>query len=214
MKREFINASTCNSIPTLAASQVVQAPYERVKVRKVSTNAKTESYGRTSNRRHILAAVTMILCGLNLGCSPSKSSTTDSRMMAAAAEAEAAEAEMAALQLKGTGLSSGSKKSATSKSASRHKVVKQRAPAAAKTARGEVAYIVQVGSFKVKENADQVMAKIKAEGLPVSMRTSTTASGAALYVVRFEPTPSMSEAESFKSKAKDLVGAEAAILNR
>ena len=171
---------------------------------------------------HWAAGATLLFSISVMGCSLSKSPSTDSRMMEAAAEAEAAEAELAAMQGKDSGLtrqaggSKGSKSSSTSKSASVRKVkIDQRAPAAAtKADRGEVAYVVQVGSYKVKENADQVLAKIKAEGLPVAIKTSTAPSGVELYVVRFEPTPSKSEAEAFKSKAKDLVGAEAAILSR
>ncbi len=182
----------------------------------------TESTKGPFHVGHWIAGATLLLSISVTGCSPSKSPSTDSRMMEAAAEAEAAEAELAAMQGKGSGLtgkasgSKGAPRSATSKSASVRKgKADQRAPAAAtKADRGEVAYIVQVGSYKMKENADQVLAKIKAEGLPVAMKTSTTPSGVELYVVRFEPTPSKSEAESFKSKAKDLVGAEAAILSR
>lgn len=181
----------------------------------------TSGTKKPSNVGQWVAGATLLVSLMVVGCSPSKSPNTDSRMMEAAAEAEAAEAELAALQGKGSGLAGqsggakGSKRSSTSKSASVRKAKQdQRAPAATKADRGEVAYIVQVGSYKMKENADQVLAKIKAEGLPVSMKTSTTPSGVELYVVRFEPTPSKSEAESFKSKAKDLVGAEAAILSR
>ena len=137
--------------------------------------------------------------------------------MAAAAEAEAAEAELSQYHARGTGLSNEKKqevKPSSKKSPVRNAKAEDRSPAAATVSRRETAYVVQVGSYKMKDNAERVHAKIKAEGLPVTIKSKTAPSGDEMYLVRFEPTPSQKEAESFKSKAKEIVGADAAILNR
>lgn len=80
-----------------------------------------------------------------------------------------------------------------------------RKPAAAK----EMVYVVQFGAFKVKENAEKYLAKLKGEGLPVMMKPLHHSKNGDMFVVRLEPTPNRAEAEQVMAKAqkeKSLAG--------
>ena len=81
-----------------------------------------------------------------------------------------------------------------------------------KKASGDSAYIVQVGTFKLEENANKIEAKLKSAGLPVFIKKIEN-SGATLYAVRIEPTPNRSEAEKFVSSVKAATGEASLILS-
>ena len=84
---------------------------------------------------------------------------------------------------------------------------------ASKTADRESIYVVQVGTFRVEANAKKVLEKLKAAGLPAFQKRIERGKENVLYAVRFEPTPSKTEAEKFVESAKSLTGQNAMILS-
>jgi cell division septation protein DedD len=73
-----------------------------------------------------------------------------------------------------------------------------RKPASAK----EMVYVVQFGAFKVKENAEKYLAKLKGDGFPVMMKPLHHSKNGDMFVVRLEPTPNRAEAEQIMAKAQ------------
>jgi cell division septation protein DedD len=158
-------------------------------------------------RLTVLVATTMVIGSISAalmvsGCSadtaksieqPTAQSKTASEK--AAAEAEAAEEEFAKA------------KNSKSDSAQRHVASVHK-----KKASGDQAYIVQVGTFAVEENANKIALKLKAAGLPVFTKKIERANGL-LYAVRIEPTPNRSEAEKFVSSVKAATGEASLILS-
>ena len=67
-------------------------------------------------------------------------------------------------------------------------------------------YVVQVGAFKVKENADRLLAQLKAQGFSAEIHTINHSKNGILHVVRMQPTADRSEAhamvESLKAKTQ------------
>ena len=61
-------------------------------------------------------------------------------------------------------------------------------------------YTVQLGAFKVKENAEKLTAKLKTEGFPVMMVNKEDQKG--LFIVHLEPTPNKNEAEKWQTDLK------------
>ncbi len=57
-------------------------------------------------------------------------------------------------------------------------------------------YVVQVGAFKVKENAEKLQAKLQTAGYQVGMHTIEHSKNGTLHLVQFEPTPNRAEAET------------------
>lgn len=75
-----------------------------------------------------------------------------------------------------------------------------REPASVKhheTAAGQRTWTVQLGAFKVKENAQKLTAKLKEGGFPVMMRSKDD-----LYLVHLEPTPNKEEAQKWQTDLK------------
>lgn len=156
----------------------------------------------------------------------------DSTMEANAAEAEAAEAEVAKLKAgeadKGTAHEQagheqaehelkGKKSEKTAQHAGKkdqshkapdHKTAEHKTPAAkthrepASSAKNNV-YIVQIGAFHVKANAERLHGKLKADGFPVMMREMNHSKNGLLYLVRMEPTPNRHEAETMVASIKE-----------
>lgn len=83
----------------------------------------------------------------------------------------------------------------------------------AKKAGAESIFIVQVGTFKVEENAKKITEKLKSAGLPVVQKKIERDNGTVLYAVRFEPTPNRGEAEKFVSSVKAATGESSLILS-
>jgi cell division septation protein DedD len=81
---------------------------------------------------------------------------------------------------------------------------KQRKPAS----RGGV-WVVQVGAFKQKENAEKLHEKLKAAGYPVILQTLEHSRNGELHLVRFEPVNEKSQAQSALEKfvAKEAINA-------
>jgi cell division septation protein DedD len=63
-------------------------------------------------------------------------------------------------------------------------------------------WTVQLGAFKVKENAAKLTAKLKTDGFPAMMREMNHSKNGELYVVHLEPTPNKSEAEKWQTDLK------------
>lgn len=98
---------------------------------------------------------------------------------------------------------------ATEHKTAEHKaVVEKREPASAHetkhkaVASGERVYTVQLGAFRVKENAEKLTAKLKGEGFPVLMVGKEGSKSGELYLVHLEPTPNRSEAEKWQTDLK------------
>lgn len=84
---------------------------------------------------------------------------------------------------------------------------------ASKTDKNESVYVVQVGTFRVESNAKKVLEQLKAAGLPAIQKRIERDQNTVLYAVRFEPTPSKTEAEKFVESAKSLTGQKAMIMS-
>lgn len=63
-------------------------------------------------------------------------------------------------------------------------------------------WTVQLGAFKVKENAEKLAAQLKTSGFPVMMREMNHSKNGELFVVHLEPTPNKSEAEKWQTDLK------------
>jgi cell division protein FtsN len=63
-------------------------------------------------------------------------------------------------------------------------------------------WTVQLGAFKMKENAEKLTAKLKTDGFPVMMREMNHSKNGELYLVHLEPTPNKTEAEKWQSDLK------------
>jgi cell division septation protein DedD len=61
---------------------------------------------------------------------------------------------------------------------------------------GGGSYVVQVGAFKVKENAEKLQAKLKEAGYKVETQTVEHSKNGLLHLVRFEATTNRAEAET------------------
>ena len=67
---------------------------------------------------------------------------------------------------------------------------------------GDRVYTVQLGAFRVKENAAKLTEKLKSAGFPVMMVNKEGSKSGELYLVHLEPTPNKSEAEKWQSDLK------------
>lgn len=63
-------------------------------------------------------------------------------------------------------------------------------------------WVVQLGAFRVKENAEKLTAKLKTGGFPVIMHPLNHSKNGQLYVVALEPTPNRTEAQKWQSDLK------------
>ena len=63
-------------------------------------------------------------------------------------------------------------------------------------------WVVQLGAFRVKENAEKLTAKLKTGGYPVIMHPLNHSKNGQLYVVALEPTPNRTEAQKWQSDLK------------
>jgi len=166
------------------------------------------------------AFVIAMLATVN-GCSQSDRST-DAReevITQNALEAEAADANLAVKKLEpAKGKVSPEKIAKATKTESSKKAAKDlqkgkseipselRKPAAA-VAGGT--YVVQVGAFKVRENADKLREKLAKAGYNVEAQTVEHRQNGTLHLVRFQPTTNRAEAETLiedLSSKQDLRG--------
>ncbi len=159
-----------------------------------------DSVKSPSKLKFSVFCLAIAIAAMGTGCSDSGSTEThdssanaaNADSMKAVAEAEAAEEEFAK--------NKSAKRSIASTKGSRKK------PS------GESIYIVQVGTFKLEENAKRIEAKLKSAGLPVFQK-KIEREGATFYAVRIEPTPNRTEAEKFVSSIKAATGESSLILS-
>ncbi|MDZ4081462.1 MAG: SPOR domain-containing protein [Bdellovibrionales bacterium] len=77
----------------------------------------------------------------------------------------------------------------------------------------ESIYLVQVGTFKVEQNATKILEKLKSAGLPAFQKKIERPNGETFFAVRIEPTPNRTEAEKFLASAKEATGQMPLILS-
>jgi cell division septation protein DedD len=87
------------------------------------------------------------------------------------------------------------------------KTVEHREPASAHETKhsaiqSQRVYTVQLGAFRVKENAAKLTQKLKGAGFPVLMVNKDGSKSGDLYLVHLEPTPNKNEAEKWQSDLK------------
>lgn len=75
-------------------------------------------------------------------------------------------------------------------------------------------YIVQVGAFRIKDNALKLEEKLKGSGFPVRMKEVNHSKNGLLYVVQFEPTPNRDEADAWRSQVKAKASLESQLVSR
>jgi cell division septation protein DedD len=138
------------------------------------------------------------------GCTPSDHGTEgrSDTLSQNAAEAEAAEAKLANAEQPEKAPSKDQKTAANetnvkpgANSVSKEKSATDKTPRHPANAAGGV-YVVQVGAFKNKENAEKLQEKLKAAGYPVEMHTVDHSKNGVLHLVRFLPTANRADAET------------------
>jgi cell division septation protein DedD len=70
------------------------------------------------------------------------------------------------------------------------------------TGSSSAVWVVQLGAFRVKENAEKLTQKLKTGGYPVIMQPLNHSKNGQLYVVALEPTPNKAEAKKWQSDLK------------
>lgn len=168
-------------------------------INKASEDKMNSQYNMTS--RLAQAVIASLATGfLTLGlvaCDTSKSTQASKTGSASKSEAEIAQAALDA-------------------EAAEEELTRTRKPASksgSKADKRESVYVVQVGTFRVEANAKKVLEQLKAAGLPAFQKRIERGQENILYTVRFEPTPSKTEAEKFVESAKSLTGQNAMILS-
>lgn len=146
----------------------------------------------------VTAVAIVSLATMNACTSSDQSTQGHEAMIQNAQDAEQAEAQLgqkpAVPEAKMAAKSEGkSHKNAQHKSeASAHS--SGRAPA---SAAGGV-FVVQIGAFKMKENAEKLQAKLKEAGYPVELHSIEHSKNGLLHLVRFAPTQNRSDAETLQ----------------
>ncbi|MES2856986.1 MAG: SPOR domain-containing protein [Bdellovibrionota bacterium] len=64
------------------------------------------------------------------------------------------------------------------------------------------AYVVQVGAFRVKENAERLNTKLQGSGYKSNLTAINHSKNGSLYIVHLEPAPTRAEADQWASKLK------------
>jgi cell division septation protein DedD len=157
-----------------------------------------------------IAAVIVVSITTINGCTPSDQSTEgrDEEISQNALEAEKAEAQLANAPKEGAETKTAQKDAPKeTKKAELKKTVAAAAPAHGttktdekKSATRSVAsaggvYVVQVGAFKIKENAEKLQAKLKSAGYQVELESIEHSKNGHLHLVRL-PSQSRAEAET------------------
>ncbi|HVK60143.1 MAG TPA: SPOR domain-containing protein [Bdellovibrionales bacterium] len=152
--------------------------------------------------RRIAVGVVSVVASVSLvfvvGCVPEKKKTTSSHTSIEknALDAEQAELEMAAN-------AAHDRKPASAK---KHEKVAKAKKSVEKTQRQPAAftgdYVVQVGAFKVKENAERLNTRLQGEGFKTSMRAINHSKNGELYLVHLNPTKDRSEADTWAAELK------------
>lgn len=172
-----------------------------------------KAIGKTMVVPGVGAALVITLSTMN-GCSQSDRSTEsrDEVIAQNAAEAEADEEKMAAPKAEEKtekAEKSKSKKTAKAEPKAEHKAEQKAehkaeqktaaAPAQHETRKPAAAggvFVVQVGAFKVKENAEKLQEKLAKAGYHVEMQVVDHSKNGTLHLVRFQPVTNRAEAET------------------
>lgn len=173
----------------------------------------------------VLAAASCALVTLTFasGCSEEnhRPALARSTMEQNAREAEEADNVLSSEKSESHGDTKASKKKAgkaastkTAKTAStkttKSKAKAERTPASAASS----VYVVHVGAFRVKENAERMFEKVKGAGFPSTMRQMNHSKNGDLYVVALEPTPNKTEAETWMNDLKSKVAIQSHMVKR
>lgn len=75
-------------------------------------------------------------------------------------------------------------------------------------------FVVQIGAFKEKTNAENIYAKLKEEGFPVVMRALNHAKSGLLFVVHLSPFATRNEADEWQGKFEQKTGMKTQIITR
>ena len=76
----------------------------------------------------------------------------------------------------------------------------------------ENVYVVQIGAFRVKANAEKLNEKLKSEGYPVVLQSLDHSSNGQLFLVRLNPIENRREAETMRMNLKAKVDIDSMIL--
>ncbi len=167
------------------------------------------------------AFLALVVCGVMPLSSCNNNGDQSGYMQSSSAESNAKEAELAEQEFadlaskESAGEDTSAKRHTARKTASvaakvtaknakspRKPASKEIAKAVHVEGRGAAVYTVQLGAFKVKENAAKLAAKLKQDGFPAIMRPSVKSSGE-FYLVHLEPTPNKTEAEKWQIDLKE-----------
>lgn len=77
---------------------------------------------------------------------------------------------------------------------------------------GAVVYVVQAGAFKLKENAEGFHNRLKNSGFPVFLHQLNHSKNGPLFLVRFEPTKSVEEANARIKSLKEKSAVDAQLI--
>ena len=75
-----------------------------------------------------------------------------------------------------------------------------------------VVYVVQIGAFKIKENADKLHTQLKTAGYPVVIKPGTGSKSSSFHLVRLEPTTNKDEAQQMLETLKTKENLQPALL--
>ena len=135
-------------------------------------------------------------------------------MIQNAAEAEAAEAKMAEASVPDAKKVEAKKPEAQPKQEKpKAHVAEAKAKPARKPASAGGVFVVQIGAFKVKENAEKLQSKLQGAGYNVQMQSIEHSKNGLLHLVRFAPTDNRAEAETMIEDLKAKQDMQAQILN-
>ena len=161
------------------------------------------------------AVLALVVCGVMPLSSCNNNGDQTGYMQSSTAEANAKEAELAEQEFaelaskESAGEETSVRVTKSVKSAKHEATKSTRKPASKEIAKpvhvathGASVYTVQLGAFKVKENATKLALKLKQDGFPAIMRPSVKAAGE-LYLVHLEPTPNKTEAEKWQTDLKE-----------
>jgi len=161
------------------------------------------------NRKSLIRLVVASVLGLAatttlIGCSNSSSTSQDSGKVSGTVKGLKSETEIA--------------QAALDAEAAEEEISRTRRPASQnikskKNFNKESIYLVQVGTFKVEENATKILEKLKSAGLPAFQKKIERAGGETFFAVRIEPTPNRTEAEKFLASAQKATGQVPLILS-
>lgn len=170
-----------------------------------------------------------VACGW-AGCGADRAAVlSDESLARNALEAEAAEAELermsAGLQRRvqdsmksaSDGRASGAGKNGTI--SGRDRRTGPTGPAAsprkpASNASGDVGYVVHVGAFRVKDNAERLLSRLQADGFPAALRHINHSKNGELYVVHLTPVKTRDAALELQGAVEKKMSASTQVVRQ